>query len=49
MDYGGNWLRRDSNFDNFREAFITMIKAALTEGWIGFMYENSETVGYKGY
>jgi len=49
MDYGGNWLIRDANFDTFGNAFITMIKSALTEGWIGYMYENSEDAGYHGY
>jgi len=38
MDYGGDWVIRDSNFDNIVEAMITMFKVALTEGWLDIMF-----------
>ena len=34
MDYGGDWIRKDSNFDNIFEAMSTMFKIAMTEGWL---------------
>jgi len=37
FDYGGDWLRGDSNFDNIGEAMSTMFKVATTEGWLDIM------------
>ena len=38
MDYGGDWLRLDSNFDDVFQAFTTLFKISTTEGWIGIMW-----------
>ena len=45
MDLGGDWKRRDSNFDNIGEAMVTMFKVALTEGWLDIMYWGMDTPG----
>jgi hypothetical protein len=42
MDYGGDWLRSDSNFDDIGQAMITMFKVAMTEGWLGIMQQGVE-------
>jgi len=45
MDYGGDWVRLDSNFDNIGYAMLTMFKVALTEGWLDIMYWGMDTPG----
>ncbi len=45
MDYGGDWLRKDSNFDNIGHAIVTMFKVALTEGWLDIMYWGMDSTG----
>ena len=45
MDYGGDWIRKDSNFDNIGHAIVTMFKVALTEGWLDIMYWGMDSVG----
>ena len=45
MDYGGDWIRRDSNFDNIYQAMLTMFKISITEGWIGIMYQAIDSNG----
>ena len=45
MDYGGDWLRKDSNFDNIGFAIVTMFKVALTEGWLDIMYWGMDSTG----
>jgi len=37
MNYGGDWLRKDSNFDNITEAMLTMFKCSITEGWLDIL------------
>ena len=32
-DYGGEWLKPDSNFDNVGRAILTMFTLMTTEGW----------------
>jgi hypothetical protein len=45
MNYGGDWIRRDSNFDNISFAMLTMFKVALTEGWLDIMYWGMDNRG----
>ena len=47
MDYGGDWIRMDSNFDNILEAMLTLFKLAITEGWIQIMNQAIDTVGFE--
>jgi voltage-dependent calcium channel L type alpha-1D len=37
LDYGGDWIQKDSNFDNVANGMITLFKMSTTEGWIGTM------------
>jgi hypothetical protein len=39
MNYGGDWIVKDSNFDNIFEAMSTMFKVSLTEGWLDIMFD----------
>jgi len=38
MDYGGDWIRTDTNFDWIFAAMLSMFKVALTEGWLDIMW-----------
>ena len=33
MDYGGDWIILDYNFDDIFHAMITTFKLSITEGW----------------
>ena len=37
-DFGGEWLRYESNFDNVGNAMLTMFTMMTTEGWINVMW-----------
>lgn len=37
MDYGGDWLRGDTNFDNIGFGLSAMFKISMTEGWLDIM------------
>ena len=37
MNYGGDWLVKDSNFDDIVQAMLTMFKCSITEGWLDIM------------
>ncbi len=45
MDYGGDWLRLDYNFDNIFHAIITMFNVSLLEGWTDVMFQARDLVG----
>ena len=38
MDYGGDWVNEDQNFDNIGQSLITLFNVMTTEGWIGVMW-----------
>jgi hypothetical protein len=35
LDYGGDWVNADDNFDNVFKAFKTQFVIMCAEGWIG--------------
>lgn len=37
FDYGGDWLRRDLNFDDISNSLSTLFQIATTEGWMELM------------
>lgn len=39
VDYGGDWVNKDQNFDNVGSSFITLFNVMTTEGWIGVMWD----------
>ena len=45
MNWGGDWLARDTNFDNIVEGMLAMFKVALTEGWLDIMYWGNDNLG----
>ena len=48
MDYGGDWIRMDSNFDNLPNAVSTMFKVSLTEGWLDLLIHGMNYPVFKG-
>jgi len=38
LDYGGEWVNSDQNFDNIGHSLITLFGVMTTEGWIGVMW-----------
>ena len=38
LDYGGEWINTDSNFDNVGQSMITLFNVMTTEGWIDVMW-----------
>lgn len=40
-NYGGIWMRNDSNFDNIFHAMLTLFQMAITVGWARQMYLGS--------
>ena len=42
---GGEWLRWDSNFDNFGQAMMTLFIVASLEGWPDIMYHSLDVAG----
>jgi hypothetical protein len=47
MNWGGDWLPRDTNFDNIIEGMLAMFKVALTEGWLDIMAWGDDIVGIE--
>jgi hypothetical protein len=39
MDYGGEWVNKDQNFDGVLASIITLFNVMTTEGWIGVMWD----------
>jgi voltage-dependent calcium channel T type alpha-1G len=39
MDYGGEWVNKDQNFDGVLSSIITLFNVMTTEGWIGVMWD----------
>ena len=37
-NYGGYWIRNDSNFDNVKQAILALFHIAITVGWARQMY-----------
>ena len=38
LDFGGDWINRDFNFDNIFNALETMFLVSNAEGWTPLMY-----------
>jgi len=38
IDHGGEWINKDSNFDNVLAGLLTMFEIITTEGWIEIMW-----------
>jgi len=38
LDFGGEWINEDQNFDNVVSSMVTLFNVMTTEGWIGVMW-----------
>lgn len=45
LNYGGEWLNPDLNFDNTVQSILTLMTIQTTEGWIGVMWSSVDAVG----
>ena len=43
--YGGEWKKRDSNFDNLHSALLTLFHMSTMEGWVTVMRYATDRVG----
>ena len=39
LDHGGEWMNKDSNFDDVLAGLVTMFEIITTEGWIEIMWD----------
>jgi len=44
LNYGGDWVNRDLNFDTTSSAFVTLFTVQSTEGWINVMWNSVDAV-----
>jgi len=44
LNYGGEWINSDLNFDTTATSLITLITIQTTEGWIGVMWSAVDSV-----
>jgi hypothetical protein len=45
VNFGGEWIRDDNNFDNIFQAILTLFQMAITVGWAKQMYYGMWTRG----
>jgi hypothetical protein len=45
LNYGGEWINPDLNFDTTLQSVLTLMTIQTTEGWIGVMWSAVDAVG----
>ena len=45
MDYGGDWVNSDQNFDNFFKSLVVVFQMSTTEGWVDVMWRVIDAAG----
>jgi len=45
MNYGGDWVNREENFDNSLSAMLTLFIMCTTEGWVDIMWSGVDSKG----
>ena len=45
LNYGGEWINPDLNFDTTMQSVLTLATIQTTEGWIGVMWDSVDAVG----
>lgn len=45
LNYGGEWINPDLNFDSVQTSFLTLITIQTTEGWIDVMWNSVDAAG----
>ena len=43
LDYGGEWVNKENNFDNVQTGMLTMFGMSSTEGWLDVMWDAVDT------
>ena len=46
LDYGGEWINPEANFDNVLTSFETLFSVTTTEGWVTIMWNGIDSTGY---
>ena len=44
LDYGGEWINRDNNFDNVANSMVTLFNLISSEGWTDVMWTGTDSV-----
>ena len=39
LNFGGDWINKDQNFDNVMTASLTLFNVMTTEGWLQVMWD----------
>ena len=47
LNYGGEWVNPDLNFDTTGTSLLTLFTVQSTEGWIDVMWNSVDTVGQE--
>ena len=42
LNYGGEWIRPDLNFDNLSDSFETLVSIASGEGWTSVLWATTD-------
>jgi len=45
INYGGEWINKDFNFDNIGMAMISLVSMQSTECWVDIMWTMTDAVG----
>ena len=45
LNYGGEWIKPDFNFDDIQSSFLTLNSLSSTEGWVGVMWSCADVMG----
>lgn len=45
INYGGEWVQPDLNFDTTLNSVLTLVTIQTTEGWIDVMWSSVDAVG----
>jgi hypothetical protein len=48
LDFGGEWINEDQNFDNVVNSMVTLFNVMTTEGWIGVMWNAVDSASIDG-
>ena len=44
LNYGGEWIRPDLNFDTLNRSFTTLMTISSTEGWTQVLWSTTDAV-----
>ena len=47
LDYGGEWVNKDSNFDNFGSAIRSLFVLMTTDNWTDLLFSSISSTKYN--